>query len=324
MPKHRLGVALLLPAPFDREVDALRRACDDGALGRIPSHLTLVPPVNVREDAMADAVRVLRAAAASVDPFTLQLGPPATFLPHNPTLYLSVSGPGSGSLSRLREAVFVPPLERPLTWAFVPHVTLADEMAPERIGAAVDALAGYRAVVRFERLHLLEESKTTDGRVWRPIADAPFAVPAVVGRGGIELELTVSERPDPEAEVFADREWYAQGVDVLGPDFPPELPFTITARRAGHVVGVAQGWTHGGVAYLRDLIVDRAQRSQGIGSRLLAAFESLAAERECRHLALRTYADSRAYGFYKDRGWVDDVSWTWKHGREFVQMRRDL
>jgi len=97
MPKRRLGVALLLPAPFDREVDALRRACDDGALGRIPSHLTLVPPVNVREDAMADALRALRGAAASIAPFTLQLGPPATLLPDNPTLYLSVSGPGFDS-----------------------------------------------------------------------------------------------------------------------------------------------------------------------------------------------------------------------------------
>ena len=279
MPKRRLGVALLLPPPFDREVDALRRACDDGALGRIPSHLTLVPPVNVREDAMSDALRVLRAASASVRPFTLQLGPPATFLPHNPTLYLAVSGPGADALVALRDRVFSEPLKRPLTWSFVPHVT---------------------------------------------IADAPFASPAIVGRGGIELELTVSEHGDPDVRAFADREWYAHGVDVLGPDFPPEEPFTIVARRNGDIVGIADGWTHGGVAYLRDLMVAREQRSQGIGGRLLAAFESLAAEREGRHLAVRTWADSRAYGFYRAHGWVDDVSFDWKHGRELVQLRRDL
>jgi len=155
MPKHRLGVALLLPPPLDREVDTLRRACDDGALGRIPSHLTLVPPVNVREDAMGDALRVLRSAASSVSPFTLQLGPPVTFLPANPTLYLEVSGPGLEALLQLREEVFVPPLERPLTWAFVPHLTIADEMEPERIAAAIEALAGYRATATFERVHLL-------------------------------------------------------------------------------------------------------------------------------------------------------------------------
>ena len=119
---------------------------------------------------------------------------------------------------------------RPLTWPFVPHVTVADEMDPARIAAAVDALAGYRATVTFERVHLLEETKTAKGRIWKPIADASFAVPAVVGRGGIELELTVSEHGDEEVAAFAEREWYAHGVDVLGPNFPPERPFTIVAR----------------------------------------------------------------------------------------------
>ncbi len=323
MPRRRLGVALLLPPPFDREVDALRRACDDGALGRIPSHLTLVPPVNVREDAITDALRVLREAASSVEPLTLQLGPPATFLPNSPTLFLRVSGPGEEQLGKLRDRVFIPPLERPLTWPFVPHVTLADDMAPARIAAAVEALAGYRALVRFERVHLLEESKTASGRVWDPIADAAFARAAVVGRGGIELELTVSERPDEAVAAFAQREWDAYRVEVLGRDARDEEPFAIVARRGGHIAGVAEGWTQGGVAYLRELIVAAELRSQGVGSKLLAAFESLAAERDCRRLAVRTYRN-QAYGFYVSRGWVDEAAWDWKHGREMVQLRRDL
>jgi 2'-5' RNA ligase/ribosomal protein S18 acetylase RimI-like enzyme len=324
MPKHRLGVALLLPPPFDREVDALRRACDDGALGRIPSHLTLVPPVNVREDAMGAGLRVLRTAAAAVAPFTLQLGPPATFLPHNPTLYLPASGPGIDALQRLRDRVFSPPLERPLTWAFVPHVTLADEMDPVRIQAAIEALAGYRATVTFECVHLLEESKTANGRAWRQIADASFARPAVVGRGGIELELSVSEHGDEEVSAFEKREWDAYRIDMLGPNARDRDPFTIVARRDGETVGVASGHTQGGVAYLRRLMVASQIRGQGIGSKLLAAFESLAAERDSSHLALRTYVDSRAYELYLQRGWMEVARWTWKNGREFVQMRRDL
>ena len=324
MPKRRLGVALLVPPPIDREIDALRRACDDGALGRIPSHLTLVPPVNVREDAMDDALRVVRGAASSTRPLTLQLGPPATFLPDNPTLYLPVSGPGLDALRALRDRVFTPPLERPLTWPFVPHVTLADEMEHGRIAAAVEALAGYVATVIFERVHLLEENKGPEGRFWRPIADASFAPPAVVGRGGIELELTVSEGGDEEVSSFAKREWDAYRVEVLGPDARDEEPFTIVARQAGDIVGLASGYTHGGVAYLRDLVVASQLRAQGVGSKLLAAFESLAAERDSPHLVLRTYRNSAAYGFYRQRGWADEVSWDWKHGREFVQLRRDL
>jgi 2'-5' RNA ligase/GNAT superfamily N-acetyltransferase len=325
MPRRRLGVALLLPPSVDREVDALRLASDDGALGRIPAHLTLVPPVNVREDAMGEALAVLRRTAAATRPFTVVLGPPATFLPDNPTLHLPVSGQGLDAIRELRDRVFVPPLERPLTWPFVPHVTLADEMEPQRIAAAIEALAGYRTVVTFERVHLLEEHKGPDGRVWQPIADASFAAPAIVGRGGIELELSVSEAPDVEAVAFARREWDAYRAEVLGPEAPDRQPFAIVARRDGAVAGVAEGWTHGGVAHLRDLIVAADQRGQGVGSRLLAAFESLAAERECRHLVLRTYRDSKAVAFYKDRGWVEETSFVdWVYGRELVQLRRDL
>jgi GNAT superfamily N-acetyltransferase len=273
---------------------------------------------------MADALRVLREAGSSVGPLTLQLGPPATFLPDNPTLYLSASGLGSDELLKLRDRVFVPPLERPLTWPFVAHVTIADEMEPSRITAAVEALAGYRATVTFERVHLLEETKTANGRVWRPIADASFAKPAIVGRGGIELELTVSEHPDPDVDEFSDREWEAYRADVLGPGAGDEEQFAIVARQHGKIVGVAGGWTVGGVAYLQNLIVTSQLRGQGIGSKLLAGFESLAAARGARRLALRTYRNQPAYAFYRAHGWVDEVSWDWKHGREFVQLRRDL
>ncbi|HVM02638.1 MAG TPA: 2'-5' RNA ligase family protein, partial [Acidimicrobiales bacterium] len=194
MPKARLGVALLLPPAVAAEVDGLRRALGDGALGRIPAHLTLVPPVNVREDRLGDALAVLRSAAAATRPLRLALGPPATFLPDNPVLYLVVGGDLDG-LSALRQAVFADPLARPLTWPWVPHVTVADEAEPGRIAAALEALADYRADVTVERVHLLREGP---GRAWAPIADAPLAAAAVVGRGGLPVELVVSERPDPE------------------------------------------------------------------------------------------------------------------------------
>ena len=172
MSRVRLGVALLVPAPLDAEVDGLRRALADGALGRIPAHLTLVPPVNVREGDLAKALAVLSAAAAATVPFAVTLGPPASFLPDSPTLYLPAAGT---EVVELRNRIFVEPLARPLSWPFVPHVTLADDAPPERIRAAVVALGDFRIAVRFERVHLLREGA---GRVWEPIADAPFAINA--------------------------------------------------------------------------------------------------------------------------------------------------
>ena len=47
-------------------------------------------------------------------------------------------------------------------------------------------------------------------------------------------------------------------------EFNPQLCFI--AMRAGHVVGVAQGWTS---AYLKDLVVHARHQGQGIGQALL-------------------------------------------------------
>ena len=237
----RLGVALLRPEPVRTEIDGLRRALGDPTLPRIPPHLTLVPPVNVREDRMVDALAVLRAAAATTRPLHLVLGPPATFLPVNPTVYLDVAG-DVDALHALRDRVFRAPLERTLTWPFVPHVTIADDLDAGRIPAALDALADYTAEIAVDRVHLLQEQP---GRSWEPIADAPFAPPAVIGRGGLPVELTVTECLDPEAAAL-----------------DPDVRVAVTARRDGRVVGTAGGW----------VAVDPDHRDEGIEDHLRARF----------------------------------------------------
>ena len=55
-PRVRLGVVLLVPPPVAGEIDGLRRAVGDGALGKVAPHVTLVPPVNVRDERLLDAV----------------------------------------------------------------------------------------------------------------------------------------------------------------------------------------------------------------------------------------------------------------------------
>lgn len=260
MARLRLGVVLLVPSPVDREIDALRRAVGDGTYGRVPAHLTLVPPVNVRVDRCDDALALLRAAAGATRPFRVDLGAPTTFLPDNPVLYLPVSG-GADELAAVRDRVFKDPFARPLTWPFVPHVTVADEMSPERIVAAQQALSAFHTGMVFDRIHLLEEGH---GRVWGPIADFPFAPPAVIGRGGIPVELTVTDQTDPSADGFLRER--RQSV-------------TITARRDGRVVGVALGWADGDSARLNDVVVADGEHDLGTDDHLVAAFDSWAAKR---------------------------------------------
>jgi 2'-5' RNA ligase len=162
----RLAVALLVPEPTATEIDGLRRALGED-LDRVPPHITLVPPVNVRVEDVDAAFAVLRRAAANVAPFTVTLGPATTFAPVNPVVYLAVGGEVE-PVHALHRAVLTDVLERTPTHEFVPHATIVEHTTPERIEAALVALADYRVDVRFESVHLLQQ----DGRAWSPIAEA--------------------------------------------------------------------------------------------------------------------------------------------------------
>ena len=220
MPRLRLASALLVPEPFAREIDGLRRALGEN-IDRVAPHLTLVPPVNVRVDDLGSALSALRRAAAAVEPITVTLGPAVTFHPVNPVVYLEVGG-DVDAVKRVRGAVFVPPLERSMSLDFVPHVTLVESTTPERIEAALVALADYRIEVTFDAAFLLQEHE----RRWRPIADARFAPPLVVGRGGIETHITTASLADPQVREFAG----APGGDV---------EHVVVARRDAEIVAVA-------------------------------------------------------------------------------------
>lgn len=283
MPRVRLGVALLVPEPVDREIDGLRRACGDGAFTRVVPHLTLVPPVNVRVDDLPAALAVLRRAGARLAPVTVTLGAPTSFLPDSETLYLPVPDAAEAdAVRRIRDAVFVEPLARPLTWPFVPHVTLADQMVPTRIAAAEAALADFRAEVTFDRVHLLIEARHGDAhRRWSPIADVPFAPPIVVGRGGVELELLVSELVDPEGDGLEEAEW-AEVEDTPPSDVLPAgaRSVVVTARTParggdrGSVVGVARGWARDGEGEVVCITVASAERRRGVARQLHLALAS--------------------------------------------------
>jgi GNAT superfamily N-acetyltransferase len=253
----------------------------------------------------------------------VRLGPPATFSPKNPVVYLAVEGEGRDEVVRVRDAVFRPPLERPLTWPFEPHVTLADEVpSTDRIAAALGALRDYTVDVTFSGVALLEQG---DARVWHPIAEVPFERPAVVGRGGgLEVTLSRSAALDEEAERWTADAWAAYSLAEYGTAESDE-PFAIVARRGGDVVGTATGALSADDAYLARLVVAAEERGTGVGSHLLAATESLAVERGCRRLTLRTQADGRARAFYEHRGWRVYASLErWRAGRDFVQMERVL
>ncbi len=173
MARHLLGIVLLVPEPWATEVDGLRRALGDQNLGRIAPHITLVPPVSVRDEDLAEAFDLVHAAGAACRPLDLHLGPVRTFAPVNLVAYLAVGGEPAAlaELVGLRDRLLAGPLERRDDHDFVPHVTVAIDLPKERIEAATEALADYGADVAFERVHVLANQPD---RTWIPVADAPL------------------------------------------------------------------------------------------------------------------------------------------------------
>ncbi|GEM_PF-380130 len=302
--RHRYLVALVLDGRPAAEVDGLRRALRPSLVGRVPPHVTLVPPVNVRDDAAESALGLLRRAAAASRPIAVELGPVATFLPRSPVVYLRVSGDVE-ELEALRLRLATGPLAPPPgreARDFVPHVTLTNQVARPWAATLTEALGGFRLPVTFTRLTLLEQDVAAEGHPWHAVADAALGSPAVVGRGGLAVELSVSEQLDPPAARWAAEAWAAYARETYGPGWSPDAPFAVVARHAGELLGVATGEVRGECCELRRLIVAPEHRQGGVGSHLLRFVERLAAERGCERVRLRTIAGDPAEGFYARRG----------------------
>ena len=174
MPRRRLAVALLIPAPVSIEIDGLRRALGDRQLGRIDPHITVVPPINVREEEVADAMAVVQAAASGRQPLTVTLGPVDTFASTSPVRFLRVEP--WDEVQALYQACWTGVLERPEKRPFHPHVTVdIDGGVTGADDPALDVLRHYRAEVTIDRVTLLEHIDDPEHRRWEPYTAYRFA-----------------------------------------------------------------------------------------------------------------------------------------------------
>lgn len=293
MARHRIAVALLVAQPLATELDGLRRALGAPERERVAPHATLVSPVNLQDDALLAALDLVRTAAEAAGPLRLTLGPATTFAPVTPTVHLAVGGDDLPSLLALRAAIVAEaPLARVDPHEFTPHVTLAQVLdPPERIPAALDALSSWEAEITFDRVHVL---RMGDDKVWKPFAESRLGAPGVVGRGGIELAISVTGRPDPEAAALLAIDGAAEGQGT---------PFAVTARSTGRVAAAAWGWSSGSVAIVADLAVAGAHRGQGIGRKVLDAVEAEAVRRGCDVLLIAAPGGGPSAALLSGAGW---------------------
>lgn len=165
-----IGVAVAVPDPWGAELESWRASFGDPLAGSIPAHVTVLPPTEVRDADLAAVLAHLAAAAASVDPFVLELRGTATFRPVSPVVFVALVG-GIAGCEALEAAVRQEPLDRELEHPYHPHVTVAHHLPDDVLDRAYHDLAGFTA--RFEVRDVVLYVHGDGG--WTPLRSFPLA-----------------------------------------------------------------------------------------------------------------------------------------------------
>ncbi len=166
-----IGVAIALPEPWASELQDYRTALGDETATLIPTHITLVPPVDLTDDQIDAAEEHLEVAAADTEPFEIHLRGTGTFRPVSPVVFVTLVE-GISQCEALAERVRQGPLDVPLQFPFHPHVTIAHHMPEPVMDRAFDELAGFDCTFEAEDFHLYRHD---DEHGWRPSRDFTLA-----------------------------------------------------------------------------------------------------------------------------------------------------
>jgi 2'-5' RNA ligase len=163
-------VAISVPDPYGLTLQRSRESFGDPLAPSIPTHITLIPPIAVDADEMAQIETHLREVAAQERPFPILLRGTGTFRPVSPVVFVSLAI-GISECENLQCRLRRGPLDRPLSFPYHPHVTVAHHLSDDLLDRAFKELSGYEAEFPVWGFSLYEHG--LDG-VWRPQRDFAF------------------------------------------------------------------------------------------------------------------------------------------------------
>lgn len=166
-----IGVAIALPEPWASQLQDYRTALGDETATLIPTHITLVPPVELSEDQIASAEAVLVDAADATESFCIHLRGTGTFRPVSPVVFVSLVE-GISQCESLAERVRQGPLHVPLQFPFHPHVTVAHHMTDDVMDRAFIDLADFDCTFDASTFQLFRHDEENG---WRPSRDFALA-----------------------------------------------------------------------------------------------------------------------------------------------------
>jgi 2'-5' RNA ligase len=148
-----IGVALAIPEPWGQQLQDYRASIGDTTATQIPTHVTLVPPLAIEDEALSVVEEHLESAATEVDGFRIRLRGTGTFRPVSPVVFVTLAE-GISHCEALADAVRRGPLAVELVFPFHPHVTIAHHLDDEVMDAAFEELADFDCAFEVDRFSL--------------------------------------------------------------------------------------------------------------------------------------------------------------------------
>ena len=167
-----IGVSIAVPEPHGSLLQERRAGFGDAAAHGIPTHVTLLPPMEVDGSRLPAIEEHLVGVAASGRPFPMRLSGTGTFRPLSPVVFVQVVE-GAAACTRLQQRVrdASGPVACELQFPYHPHVTVAHGIDDAAMDRAYEELAGYEAEWSCTGFALYEQG--ADG-VWRKLREFAF------------------------------------------------------------------------------------------------------------------------------------------------------
>ncbi|WP_130331487.1 2'-5' RNA ligase family protein [Micromonospora kangleipakensis] len=162
----QIGIAVDIPEPWGGMLT--RRRVEAGDPQAVPAHVTLLGPTEIPVAALPAVEKHLAEVASAHLPFTLHLRGTGTFRPVTQVVFVAVAA-GISECELLASAIrSAPELHREARFPYHPHVTVAQDVAPEALDRAYEDLADFSALFEVEAFTLFSHSGQTR---WQPRRD---------------------------------------------------------------------------------------------------------------------------------------------------------
>ena len=165
-----IGITLDVPEPYGTQLREARRGFGDPRAEVVPAHITIIPPMDIPADAWPRVAHHIHEVACASSPFVIRLRGTGTFQPVSPVVFISLAR-GISDCEQLSGALRTGALKQPLTFAYHPHVAIAQELDEDTLEHAFTSMEDFDVTFMAHGFGVYVHQGDDE---WQEIAHVPF------------------------------------------------------------------------------------------------------------------------------------------------------